>query len=71
MSAPGHPVRSMILSRLAIGLFTLFVISVLVFLAVSLLPGESVTLHITTGHTGDPADFAAANVLRTANDLKR
>ncbi len=38
---------------------------------VSLLPGESVTLHITTGHTGDPVDFAAANVLRTANDLKR
>ena len=38
---------------------------------VSLLPGETVTLHITTSHTGDPADFAEANVLRTANDLKR
>lgn len=38
---------------------------------VSLLPGETVTLHITTDYTGDPADFAAANVLRTANDLKR
>ncbi|WP_288264342.1 beta-mannosidase [uncultured Bifidobacterium sp.] len=38
---------------------------------VSLLPGESVALHITTDYTGDPADFAAANVLRTANDLKR
>lgn len=38
---------------------------------VSLLLGETVTLHITTSHTGDPADFAEANVLRTANDLKR
>lgn len=38
---------------------------------VSLLQGESVALHITTDYTGDPADFAAANVLRTANDLKR
>ena len=38
---------------------------------VSLLPGETVTLHITTSHTGDPADFVEANVLRTANDLKR
>lgn len=35
-----HPLRGMVLSRLAIGVFTLFVISVLVFLAVSLLPGD-------------------------------
>lgn len=38
---------------------------------VSLLPGESVTFHITTEYDGDPQDFAAANVLRSANDLKR
>lgn len=38
---------------------------------VSLLPGESVTFHIGTDYAGDPADFAAANVLRSANDLKR
>ena len=37
---------------------------------VSLLPGESVTFHITTG-ADDPQAFAAANVLRSANDLKR
>jgi len=35
-----HPLRRMILMRLGIGLFTLLVISVLVFLAVSLLPGD-------------------------------
>lgn len=38
--ATSHPLRGMVLSRLAIGVFTLFVISVLVFLAVSLLPGD-------------------------------
>lgn len=35
-----HPLRRMILRRLGIGVFTLFVISILVFLAVSLLPGD-------------------------------
>lgn len=35
-----HPLGRMIVQRLAIGVFTLFVISVLVFLAVSLLPGD-------------------------------
>lgn len=39
-SATSHPLTRMIVSRLAIGLFTLFVISILVFLAVSLLPGD-------------------------------
>ena len=38
---------------------------------VSLLVGESVTLHIATTATADPDAFAAANVLRSANDLKR
>lgn len=39
-AARSHPLRHMILIRLGIGLFTLFVISILVFLAVSLLPGD-------------------------------
>ncbi|WP_428860087.1 glycoside hydrolase family 2 protein [Bifidobacterium dentium] len=38
---------------------------------VSLLPGESVTLRIDTDSDDDPQSFAAANVLRSANDLKR
>ena len=41
---------------------------------VSLLPGESVVLHIATANTAalaDPGAFAAANVPRSANDLKR
>ena len=38
---------------------------------VSLLPGEIVTLRIDTGSDDDPQSFAAANVLRSANDLKR
>lgn len=38
---------------------------------VSLLPGETATLRIATGINADPATFAAANVLRSANDLKR
>lgn len=41
---------------------------------VSLLPGESVVLHIATADAAalaDPSAFAAANVLRSANDLKR
>ncbi|MBT1161958.1 glycoside hydrolase family 2 protein [Bifidobacterium sp. SO1] len=37
----------------------------------SLLPGESVTWHITAAAGLDPAAFAAPNVLRCANDLKR
>lgn len=40
MSAGPHPLRRMILMRLGIGLLLLWVISVLVFLAVSLLPGD-------------------------------
>lgn len=41
---------------------------------VSLLPGESVVLHIATADVAvlaDPGAFAAANVLRSVNDLKR
>lgn len=41
---------------------------------VSLLPGESVMLHIATADVAalaDPGAFAAANVPRSANDLKR
>ncbi len=35
-----RPILRMIAGRLGIGVFTLFVISVLIFLAVSLLPGD-------------------------------
>ncbi len=38
---------------------------------ISLLPGESVTLHITAAAQVEPGAFAAPNVLRSANDLKR
>ena len=38
---------------------------------VSLLPGESVTFHIDSAKQVEPAAFAAPNVLRCANDLKR
>lgn len=38
---------------------------------VSLLPGETVTFRIASDKQVDPAAFAAPNVLRTANDLKR
>lgn len=41
---------------------------------VSLLPGESVVLHIATADVAAlaaPGAFAAANVLRSVNDLKR
>lgn len=41
---------------------------------VSLLPGESVVLHIATADAAalaDPGAFAAANVPRSANDPKR
>ena len=38
---------------------------------VSLLPGETATFHIVSGEQVDPAAFAASNVLRSANDLKR
>ncbi|WP_169241106.1 hypothetical protein [Bifidobacterium olomucense] len=38
---------------------------------VTLLPGEAVAWHITAADGLDPAAFAAPNVLRCANDLKR
>ena len=38
---------------------------------VSLLPGESTTFHIESAKRVEPAAFAASNVLRSANDLKR
>ena len=38
---------------------------------VTLLPGESVTWHVTCGAVDEPSAFAAPNVMRFANDLKR
>ena len=38
---------------------------------VTLLPGESVTWHVACGAVADPSAFAAAKVMRSANDLKR
>lgn len=52
-----HPLAHMILTRLGIGLFTLWVISVLVFLAVSLLPGD--IAQQVLGQSATPETVAA------------
>lgn len=40
-SAVGHPVANLVVRRLAIGLLTLLVVSVVVFLATEVLPGNA------------------------------
>lgn len=60
MTAPGHqshPLARMIAVRLALGLFTLVIISVLIFLAVSLLPGD--IAQQVLGQSATPETVAA------------
>src|SRR5690606_1884974 len=61
MSAPAarrqRPILRMIVGRLGIGVFTLFVISVLIFLAVSLLPGD--IAQQVLGQSATPETVAA------------
>lgn len=57
MTARPHPLLRMIATRLAIGLFTLWVISVLIFLAVSLLPGD--IAQQVLGQSATPETVAA------------
>lgn len=54
---PHHPLARMIAARLGIGVFTLFVISVLIFLAVSLLPGD--IAQQVLGQSATPETVAA------------
>ncbi|MGD9917611.1 MAG: ABC transporter permease [Paenirhodobacter sp.] len=54
---PHHPLARMIVARLGIGVFTLFVISVLIFLAVSLLPGD--IAQQVLGQSATPETVAA------------
>ncbi|MDO5703682.1 MAG: ABC transporter permease [Paracoccus sp. (in: a-proteobacteria)] len=53
MSGNAHPLRRLILVRLGIGLLTLWVISVLVFMAVSLLPGDIAQQVLGQGATAE------------------
>lgn len=53
----GGALRQMILTRLGIGLFTLFIISILVFLAVSMLPGD--IAEQVLGRNATPEGIAA------------
>lgn len=59
MSAPkaGRPILRMILGRLGIGVFTLFVISIIIFMAVSLLPGD--IAQQVLGQSATPETVAA------------
>ena len=50
-----HPVRSLIARRAAAGVFTLFLVSVLVFLATEVLPGNAATAVRPSTAAGDPA----------------
>lgn len=53
----GHPLLRMIATRLVIGVFTLVVISILIFLAVSLLPGD--IAQQVLGQSATPETVAA------------
>ncbi|WP_312530880.1 ABC transporter permease [Paracoccus sp. (in: a-proteobacteria)] len=57
MTRSGGALRHMILTRLGIGLFTLFIISILVFLAVAMLPGDIAQQIL--GRNATPAAVAA------------
>lgn len=53
----GRPILRMILGRLGIGIFTLFVISIIIFLAISLLPGD--IAEQVLGQSATPETVAA------------
>lgn len=56
-SRPANPIPRMILGRLGIGIFTLFVISIIIFLAISLLPGD--IAEQVLGQSATPETVAA------------
>lgn len=56
-STPANPILRMILGRLGIGIFTLFVISIIIFLAISLLPGD--IAEQVLGQSATPETVAA------------
>jgi peptide/nickel transport system permease protein len=56
-SRAGHPFRDLLIRRLAIGIFTLFVIAVLVFLATEVLPGNAARAAL--GRNATPAALHA------------
>ena len=52
---PPHPVRDLIGRRAAVGVFTLCVVSVLVFLATQVLPGNAAVAVLGRTAAGNPA----------------
>jgi peptide/nickel transport system permease protein len=60
VSGPGHPVTRLVLRRLAIGLVVLFLVSVVVFLATEVLPGNAA--YAVLGHDATPARVKALEV---------
>src|SRR5215469_10060618 len=59
-SAGGHPIARLIRQRLAIGVVTLFLVSVVVFLATEVLPGNAA--YAILGHNATPARVRALQV---------
>src|ERR1700733_4754336 len=55
--ARAHPIRSLLISRTAAGLMTLLVVSIIVFLATEILPGNAAFAIL--GHTATPARLRA------------
>jgi peptide/nickel transport system permease protein len=53
----GHPILSLIAGRLLIGLVTLFVVSIVIFLATEVLPGNAA--YAILGHTATPQRLRA------------
>src|SRR5690349_19085320 len=62
--APGsrrvHPMRSMLLQRLALGLVTVWIVSMLVFLATEVLPGNAALAVL--GHSATPQRLHALEI---------
>jgi peptide/nickel transport system permease protein len=52
-----HPVRALLISRIAAGLLTLLVVSIIVFLATEVLPGNAA--YAILGHTATPSRLRA------------
>lgn len=52
-----HPVRALLLRRLAVGIVTLFVVSIVIFLATEALPGNAAVAIL--GHSATPAALRA------------
>ena len=70
MASKKNPVLSMLIRRLGLGLLSLLIVSLIIFSAVSLLPGDFATAILGQNATPDAVDAKKiADEVRSANSI--